>query len=102
MSGYNALLAGVWASWVPAPFTAPICAAHVVAAFLPALVRRADAAGPSATMQVVLDLYPLLLLFGFWTELGLLHALSTQEAQSSQDLSTWWVLAISSMRMERQ
>ena len=80
VSGYNALLAGVWASWVPAPFTAPICAAHVVAAFLPALVRRADAAGPSATMQVVLDLYPLLLLFGFWTELGLLHALSTQDA----------------------
>ena len=28
VSGYNALLAGVWASWVPAPFTAPICAAH--------------------------------------------------------------------------
>jgi membrane-associated phospholipid phosphatase len=74
LTGYNALLAAVWGSLATAvPYAAGIGAAHAAAAALPALLARARRLAPP--LAVLRELYPLLWLLGFWTELGLLRPL---------------------------
>lgn len=73
VAAYNALLAGVWGALLGRePYAALICAAHAAAVAMPALLRcaRGRLAPPVSTLR---ELYPLLWLLGFWTELGFLH-----------------------------
>jgi membrane-associated phospholipid phosphatase len=72
---YNALLAALWAVYVGrAPYAEWLALAHLVALTLPTLLRRAPAR-LSPPVRTLRELYPLLWLAGFWTELGLLQEL---------------------------
>jgi len=72
---YNAALAGLWAAYVGrAPHAAWLALAHVAAAALPALLRRAPAP-LSPSLRTLRELYPVIWLAGFWPELGLLQQL---------------------------
>lgn len=76
IAGYNAVLAGVWLSLPDAAGTAlGVGMAHAVAAVLPVLLRRYDAARMPLPLRALREVYPLLLLGVFWTELGLLFDL---------------------------
>ena len=73
IAAYNALLAGLWVVHVDqAAYAAWIAAAHAAAAAIPWLLARAPRrqAGPMAVLR---DLYPLLFLAPYWTELDLLR-----------------------------
>ncbi len=69
--GYNLLLAVVWAGVPVTPLAPPLSLAHLAAAALPFLLRRA---GPDLPRGVAAlrEAYPLLWILGFWTELGYL------------------------------
>jgi membrane-associated phospholipid phosphatase len=70
---YNVLLALVWGSLIGRADYAPLIAlAHVAALSLPWLLRR-GAGRFGAVTQTLHDIYPLLWMAGFWTELGYLH-----------------------------
>src|SRR2546425_9578569 len=71
---YNAIFAGFWiASAARAPYAPWLAFAHVVAAMLPALMRRAP--DPSPPGRLLRELYPPILLGAFLPELGLLPQL---------------------------
>lgn len=72
---YNAIFAGFWiASATRVPYAPWLAFAHVVAAMLPALLRRApDELSPP--VRLLRELYPLIWLGAFWPELDLLHQL---------------------------
>lgn len=74
-AAYNVVLAVVWAVLLnQAPYAAPICAAHAAGAAVPWLYRRApDHLSPvAATLR---EVYPLIWLIAFWTELDFLRHL---------------------------
>lgn len=75
VAAYNALLAIVWGSVIGrADYAALIALAHVAALSLPWLLRRGEGRlGPFT--RTLHDIYPLLWMAGFWTELGLLRPL---------------------------
>lgn len=74
VAGYNILLALVWAQLVGRVSYAPlIMVAHIVAAFMPRLLERAPLAAVGLTNSLR-QLYPLLWLLAFWTELDYLRA----------------------------
>lgn len=74
IAGYNVLLGAVWwANWRESPHAPWIAVAHLAAATLPWLIARA----PRRRWDVVsalYEIYPLLLLLAFWTELDLLRS----------------------------
>jgi len=75
VSGYNVFLAAVWLTVVSKAGYAPaIFAAHIAAAALPLFLNRAprDLARP---VQILREIYPLLFILAFWTELGYLREL---------------------------
>lgn len=69
VAGYNAVLAGVWFSQ-SAPSAPALGALHLVLAGLPLLLRRHEPAGMPLPIRALREVYPLLLLGFFWTELG--------------------------------
>jgi membrane-associated phospholipid phosphatase len=72
LAAYNVVLAVVWATLrQEAPHAAPLAAAHLAGAALPWLWGAArESRGRAAILR---DLYPLILLLAFWTELDLLR-----------------------------
>lgn len=76
IAGYNAVLAGVWFSLPEAtPTTLGWGVAHALGAVLPLLLRHYAAARVPRPIRALREVYPLLLLGVFWTELGLLFQL---------------------------
>ncbi len=73
VAGYNAVLAGVWFSQ-SAPPALTLGALHLVLAALPLLLRRHDPHRMPLPLRALREVYPLLLLGFFWTELGWLFA----------------------------
>ena len=74
VAGYNIVLALIWAQLVGlVPYAPLVLLAHVAAAFMPRLIERAprNAAGLTSNLR---DLYPLLWMLAFWTELDYLRA----------------------------
>jgi membrane-associated phospholipid phosphatase len=74
---YNAIFAGFWIGDIGrAPYAALLALAHVTAATLPAVLRRAPPLQVlSRPVRVLRELYPLIWLSAFWPELDLLHQL---------------------------
>ena len=73
IAGYNVLLAIVWGTLVGrADFAASIALAHVVGATLPFLLARSTGRLGSVT-DTLGQIYPLLWMLAFWTELGFLR-----------------------------
>lgn len=73
MAAYNLLLGAIWwANWRLAPYAPGIAIAHLAAAGLPWLIARAPRRR-WGWIAAWYDLYPLLLLLPFWTELDLLR-----------------------------
>jgi membrane-associated phospholipid phosphatase len=80
VAGYNGLMALIWlGSLQRAPHAQGLLLAHTAALFLPALFRRCR--GTGGFTRLLHEIYPLILLAGFWTELDVLHA--THGAPSS-------------------
>ncbi len=74
LAGYNLALAGTWALLLGrAAYAPPILAAHLAAALMPALLVRAPAR-PSRPVRGLRELYPLIWVMAFWTELDFLRA----------------------------
>jgi membrane-associated phospholipid phosphatase len=74
-SAYNVLLAFVWAILIPQwPYAWVLFLAHGAAALLPRLIERA---GEDLTPvgRVLRDIYPLLWILAFWTELDFIRRL---------------------------
>lgn len=75
-AGYNLVLATLWLTGLGnGPLPAVIGCAHLAAAALPFLFQRWNAAASSPPVRVLRDLYPLVFLALFWSELGLLFEL---------------------------
>ncbi len=75
VAGYNAFLAAIWLTVISqAWYASGIFAAHLAAATLPLFLCRAprDLARPVAILR---EIYPLLFVLAFWTELGYLREL---------------------------
>jgi membrane-associated phospholipid phosphatase len=73
VAAYNLLLGAIWwANWRQAPHAPWIAAAHLTAAALPWLLARAPRRRWDA-VAAVREIYPLLMLLAFWTELDLLR-----------------------------
>lgn len=71
-AAYNAVLAVLWTALRDrAPYALWIGAAHAAAAAMPWLLIRVRA--PSRVTAVLREFYPLIMLAGFWSELGLLR-----------------------------
>ncbi len=74
VAGYNILLALIWAQLVGlVPYAPLVLVAHVAAAFMPRLIERAPLK-PAGLTAGLRDLYPLLWMLAFWTELDYLRA----------------------------
>lgn len=71
VAGYNAVLAAVWFSQ-SVPRAASLGTLHLALAALPLLLHRLDAS--RMPLRAIREVYPLLLLGFFWTELGWLFA----------------------------
>ena len=73
IAAYNVLLAIVWGSLIGrADYATPIALAHIAALSLPWLLER-GASRCGAFTRTLHDVYPLLLMLAFWTELGFLR-----------------------------
>lgn len=73
VAGYNGVMAFLWFGlWNSAPHARWLVLAHVAGMFLPALYRRVER--PGGFMRLIHEIYPLIMLAGFWTELDVLHA----------------------------
>jgi membrane-associated phospholipid phosphatase len=71
--GYNILLAAVWSLLIGRVSYAPLVfIAHIVAATLPVLLTRTPVA-PTRATATLRDLYPLIWVMAFWTELDYLR-----------------------------
>ncbi len=76
VAAYNVVLLAVWSRYAGAAWYGPwIAGAHAAAAALPLLLSRSAGSRPGA-MRVLREIYPLLGLLAFWTELGLLQPLA--------------------------
>jgi len=75
IAAYNAVLAGMWFS-APAATgrTIGLGAAHLALTLLPVLLRYLDPARPPWGLRALREVYPLLMLGFFWSELGWLFA----------------------------
>ena len=90
-AAYNALLAVVWAALIPqAWYSIWLFAAHAAAAAMPWLLRRTHGR-LSPVGRVLRDIYPLIWILAFWTELDfirrLLHDASFDRVVGALDLS---------------
>ncbi len=90
VAGYNAFLAAIWLTVISqAWYASGIFAAHLAAATLPLFLCRAprDLARPVAILR---EIYPLLFVLAFWTELGYLrelyHVVVHDQAVTAWDL----------------
>jgi membrane-associated phospholipid phosphatase len=95
LAGYNLALAVVWAALAGKTWYALwIGAAHAAAATLPWLLARSTER-VSRPVRVLREIYPLLWLLGFWSELGLvrtlLHAGAHDELIRAVDLAVFGV-----------
>jgi membrane-associated phospholipid phosphatase len=93
LQGYNVLLAGLWIAMLGlAPYAPAILAAHLAAVALPWLLRRAALGG---AMRVLWEIYPLLWLCAFWSELDfirhMLHPVSNDALVRALDLRLFGV-----------
>ena len=93
VAAYNVLLAGVWGTLFARAVYAPwIFVAHAAAVALPYLLARAPRR-PSRLVGVLGEIYPLLWLLGFWTELGfvreLLHVGAHEDSIRGLDLAVF-------------
>ncbi|HEX2638505.1 MAG TPA: phosphatase PAP2 family protein [Gemmatimonadales bacterium] len=74
VSAYNVVLLAVWIRLADAAWYAPwIAGAHGAGALLPLVLGRGRA---RAGIGLLREIYPLLCLIGFWTELGAVQALA--------------------------
>jgi membrane-associated phospholipid phosphatase len=74
-SSYNALLALVWLCLIPQwSYSAWLAVAHAAAALLPQLLKQARGR-LSSPGRVLRDIYPLLFILAFWTELDFVRRL---------------------------
>jgi membrane-associated phospholipid phosphatase len=95
VAGYNLLLAAVWSvTLLRTPYAPWICAAHLAAAGLPSLLEQAkDRLTPAG--RALREIYPLLLLVAFWSELGFireqLHAGANDAPIAALDLALFGV-----------
>jgi membrane-associated phospholipid phosphatase len=92
VAGYNLVLATLWLTQLGrGPLPVVIGAAHLAAAALPFLFQRWNAAASSRPIRLLRDLYPLVFLALFWSELGLLfelrHPLSQDTVVVELDLA---------------
>lgn len=77
VAGYNVVLLAVWLRLADAAWFAPsIAAAHAAGAALPLALGRVSEHRWTGLAGVLRELYPLLCLAAFWSELGLLQALA--------------------------
>jgi len=95
LAGYNLLLAAVWAvAWPRAAYVPWLSTAHAAAAALPWLLAQGNGRLTCAG-RILRDVYPLLLLSVFWSELGLLreqlHAATYDHAVEALDLAVFGV-----------
>lgn len=93
VAAYNALLASLWATvWTRAAYAPWIFAAHAAAALVPWLFTRVPG-HPSRRLEPLRDVYPLIWLTGFWSELGLLrhmlHANANDRLVADLDLAVF-------------
>jgi membrane-associated phospholipid phosphatase len=73
VAGYNLLLGAIWATnWRQAPHAPWIAIAHLAAATLPWVMARTPRRRWDV-MSALCEVYPLLMLLAFWTELDLLR-----------------------------
>ena len=73
VAAYNVLLGAIWwANWRQAPYAPWIAVAHLTAVALPWLIARAPHRRWDP-MTALREIYPLLMLLAFWTELDLLR-----------------------------
>lgn len=81
VAAYNLVLVTVWsrligtASWVPW-----VLGAHLAGGLLPLVLARVDERRWSGAARVARELYPLVCLLAFWSELGRLQALAPGQA----------------------
>jgi len=76
VAAYNAVMAGVWLSWSGSGGQAiALGAVHLGGAALPFLLRRHDPGQMPRPLRALREVYPLLFLGLFWTELGWLYHL---------------------------
>lgn len=74
-SAYNVLLAIVWAVLIPQwSYAVWLVLAHAAAAAIPTLIARATGR-LSPTVRVLRDIYPLIWILAFWTELDFIRPL---------------------------
>jgi len=74
-SAYNVLLAVVWAILIPQwSYAVWLFLAHAAAAAIPALLARTRER-PSPVIRVIRDIYPLIWILAFWTELDFIRPL---------------------------
>jgi membrane-associated phospholipid phosphatase len=74
-SAYNVLLAAVWAVLIPQwSYAVWLLLAHAAAAAIPSLLARAPGR-LSPTIRVARDIYPLVWILAFWTELDFIRPL---------------------------
>jgi membrane-associated phospholipid phosphatase len=81
LAGYNLVLAALWARLVGTASFAPwVLGAHLMGALLPLVLARVDERRWAGPAGVARELYPLVCLLGFWSELGLIQALAPGKA----------------------
>ena len=81
VAGYNVVLLAVWSPLADAAWFAPwIAAAHAAGAALPLVLGRMNERWWKGLAGALRELYPLLCLAAFWSELGLLHAIGPEAA----------------------
>ncbi len=95
LAGYNLLLAAVWSVvLLRTPYAPWICATHLAATGLPWLLERAKDRLTRAG-RALREIYPLLLLVAFWSELGfvreLLHTGANDAPIAALDLALFGV-----------
>lgn len=84
VAAYNLLLAAIWwANWREAACAPWIAVAHVAGVGLPSLFAEAPR-HRRGLMRTLREIYPLILLLGFWTELDLLRGVLGPEGFDAQ------------------
>jgi membrane-associated phospholipid phosphatase len=77
VAGYNLVLVAVWSRLIgTAPCVPWVLGAHVAGGLLPLVLARVDERRWRGAARVARELYPLVCLLAFWSELGLIQALA--------------------------
>ena len=77
LAGYNLVLAAVWARLIGTAAYVPwVLGAHLAGGLLPLALARVDERRWAGPAGVARELYPLVCLLGFWSELGVIQSLA--------------------------